>query len=307
MRNSSKQQDKMGRHASVRKKNRRVPSLRLHTASGQAYVVLNGKAVYCGKHGTPEAEQRYYKAIAERLAAGWRLPVEPDTITIKEILSRFWVHAAQYYRTVTDGRVKELEQFRLAFRPFKELYAETRAADFGPRALKTLRKRMIEMGWCRPYINKQINRIRHVFKWAASDELVPGEVLRSLQAAPGLRKGRGDAPEPEPVKPVPMEMVEAVQPFVFRQVWAMIQLQLLTGARAGELTRMRPCDIDRSGDVWVYQPSQHKTAHHGLQRRIYLGPKLRLLTEPARIRPGHAHDPKFAVSLSGIRTLPQGL
>lgn len=54
MRNSSKQQVKTGRHASVRKKNRRVPSLRLHKASGQAYVVLNGKAVYCGKHGTPE-------------------------------------------------------------------------------------------------------------------------------------------------------------------------------------------------------------------------------------------------------------
>ena len=113
MRNSSKQQVKTGRHASVRKKNRRVPSLRLHKASGQAYVVLNGKAVYCGKHGTPEAEQQYHKVIAECLAADGQLPVEPDTITIKEILSRFWVHAAQYYRTVTDGRVKELEQFRL--------------------------------------------------------------------------------------------------------------------------------------------------------------------------------------------------
>jgi hypothetical protein len=62
----------------------------------------------------------------------------------------------------------------------------------------------------------------------------------------------------------------------------MVQLQVLTGARAGELTQMRPCDMDlptgpatagqagRSddarlpdGEVWVYQPHSHKTAHHG--------------------------------------------
>ena len=115
----------------------------------------------------------------------------------------------QSYRAVTDGRVKELEQFRLAFRPLKDLYAETRAADFGPRALKAVRKRMIEMGWTRRYINDQVNRIRHVFKWAAGGELVPGEVLPALQAVPGLRKGRGDAPECEPVTPVPMERVAA--------------------------------------------------------------------------------------------------
>ena len=83
MRNSSKRSPKTGRHASVRKKNRRVPSLRLHKASGQAYVVLNGKAVYCGKHGTTEAEQRYHQAIAEWLAAGRQLPAGPD-ITVKE-------------------------------------------------------------------------------------------------------------------------------------------------------------------------------------------------------------------------------
>ena len=187
MRDSPKQQVKTGRHASVRKKNRRVPSLRLHKASGRAYVVLNGKAVYCGKHGTPEAEQQYHQAIAEWLAAGRQLPAKPATITVKEVLSRFWTHAEQYYRTETDGRVKELEQFRLAVRPLKDLYAETRAAEFGPRAVKTVRKRMIEMGWCRPYINKQMNRIRHVFKWAAGDELVPGEILHALRAVPAAK------------------------------------------------------------------------------------------------------------------------
>ena len=33
--------------------------------------------------------------------------------------------------------------------------------------------------------------------------------------------------------------IDAIKPFVSRQVWALVQLQLLTGARAGELVGMR--------------------------------------------------------------------
>jgi len=128
-----------------------------------------------------------------------------------------------------------------------------------------------------------------MFKWAVGDELVPGHVLHALQAVPGLRKGRGDAREPEPVKPVSMELIEAVEPYVSRQVWAMIQLQLLTGARSGELTIMRPCDVERSGKVWVYRPEQHKTAHHGHHRRIYIGPKAQRVLAPFLLRDPEAY------------------
>ena len=272
------------RHTKNSTRNRRVPSLRLHKASGQAYVVLSGKAIYCGKPDDPGTEQRYHQAIAEWLAAGRQLPAEPTTLTVKELLARFWTHAEQYYRTVTDGRVKELEQYRLALRPLKELYANTVAAEFGPRALKAVRQKMIDAGWSRPYINKQMNRIRHVFKWAVSDEIVPGSVLYAIQAVPGLRRGRGDAAEPEAVMPVPRDRVEAIKPFVSRQVWAMVQLQLLTGARAGEITQMRPCDIDREGNVWVYRPLRHKTAHHGFERKIYIGPRGQQVLAPFLLR-----------------------
>jgi integrase len=258
--------------------------LRLHKASGQAYVVLNGKAIYCGKPDDPGTEQRYRQAVAEWLAAGRQLPVEPTTLTIKELMARFWTHAQQYYRTETDGRLKELEQFRLALRPLKELYGNTAAAVFGPRALQAIRQHMIDAGWSRPYINKQVNRIRHVFKWAVSDEMVPGSVLYAIQAVPGLRRGRGDAVEPEAVTPVPMDLVDAIQPFVSKQVWAMVQVQLLTAARAGEITQMRPCDIDRENSVWVYRPTRHKTAHKGHERKIFIGPRGQQVLAPFLLR-----------------------
>ena len=53
----------------------------------------------------------------------------------------------------------------------------------------------------------------------------------------------------------------------------MVQLQLLTAARSGEIVKMRPCDIDCSGPIWFYRPTEHKTAHHGHERKIFIGPK----------------------------------
>jgi hypothetical protein len=52
----AQQQPRTRRHTQDSEKNRRVPSLRLHKASGRAYVVLSGKAVYCGRYGDPEAQ-----------------------------------------------------------------------------------------------------------------------------------------------------------------------------------------------------------------------------------------------------------
>lgn len=47
----------------------------------------------------------------------------------------------------------------------------------------------------------------------------------------------------------------------------------LTAARPGELVLMRPLDLDMTGKVWTYTPADHKTAHHGHQRQIFLGPQ----------------------------------
>jgi hypothetical protein len=46
------------RHAEISERNRRVPSLRLHKASGQMFVVLSGKATYCGKPDDPVSPRK---------------------------------------------------------------------------------------------------------------------------------------------------------------------------------------------------------------------------------------------------------
>jgi integrase len=95
-----------------------------------------------------------------------------------------------------------------------------------------------------------------------------------------MRRGRADVRESAPVKPAPEAFVEAVRPFVARQVWAMIELQRLTAMRPGEVVTMRACDLDTSGRIWSYVPESHKTEHHGKRRTIHLGPQAQAILRP---------------------------
>lgn len=74
--------------------------------------------------------------------------------------------------------------------------------------------------------------------------------------------------------------MEAIRPFVSRHVWTMVQLQLLSGMRPGELVTMRTCDLETTGRLWIYTPASHKTEHHGRERKIYLGPQAQEILRP---------------------------
>ena len=53
----------------------------------------------------------------------------------------------------------------------------------------------------------------------------------------------------------------------------MAKLQDLTGTRPHEVVACRPCEVDTSGDVWLYQPRSHKTAHLDRCKVFALGPR----------------------------------
>lgn len=89
------------------------------------------------------------------------------------------------------------------------MYGLTLAADFGPKRLAAVREAMVRNGWCRQLINRRMDRVRRVFKWACSKELVPVNVYQSLRTLLGLRASRSESPEAEPVKPVLDDVVNA--------------------------------------------------------------------------------------------------
>ncbi len=129
------------------------------------------------------------------------------------------------------------------------------------------------MGGCsRGVVNQAINLVRAIFRWGVAEEIIPADVHVALTAVASLRRGRSDARETDPVLPVPEADISAIRPYVSRQVWALIQMQLLTAARPGELVKLRPVDLDTTGAVWSATLATHKTAHHGRPRVLCFGP-----------------------------------
>ena len=253
----------------------KLPSYRLHKASGQAVVNLGGRDVYLGPYNSKVSRSEYDRVVAEWLANGRRLSTSTsnpaEALSVSEMILRYWVFAKQHYRR--NGQpTRELDNIRDALRPVRALYGHTPAAQFGPLALKTVRRAMIDSGLARTTINFRVSKIRRAFKWAAENEMIAPELYQGLMTVAGLTQGREGVRETEPVRTVPEAHVAAVLPHVSRPVRAMIELQNLTGMRPGEVTAMRGMDIDRSGDVWVYKPAGHKTQNHGHERLILLGP-----------------------------------
>lgn len=91
----------------------------------------------------------------------------------------------------------------------------------------------------------------------------------------------------EPVVPVDDAVVDATLPFLTPTVRAMVELQRVSGLRPGEVRTMQPRDLVMNGDVWTFQPEQHKSAHMGKKKCIPLGPRAKAILEPflARRKP----------------------
>jgi integrase len=297
---------------------RRVPSYRLHKRSGQAVVTLDGRDFYLGPFGSVASRAEYDRLVAEWMANGRRLPAAGDAaapadFTVSELLVAYLEHADTYYRRKDGTPTTEPASIRQTIPPLRRLYGATPARDFGPLALKAVRRAMIDDDLCRNEVNKRVGRVVRIFKWAVENELVPAAVYHGLKAVAGLRAGRSEARETAPVRPVPEAFVQAVRPLVARQVRAMIHLQLLTGMRPGEVCQMRTCDLDTSGAVWVYTPVCHKTQHHGKERPIYLGPRaqdilrpwLRLDTTAHLFSPAEAMDERRAARRAARKTKVQ--
>jgi integrase len=280
-----------------------VPSYRLHKSSGQAVVTLpDGRGgrrdVLLGEHGTPASRAEYGRVIAEWEAAGRQLQVQKSQsqvrLTIAELLLRYFQWADVYYVDPDGQPSRELDNLKDALRPLRQLYAHSEASTFGPLSLRALQDHLIAQDLARGVVNSRINRIRRVFKWAVSFDLIPPVVHHALMTVPGIRQGRGNVRDTEPVRPVALEDVEQALPFMPPPVRAMVNVQLLTGCRAGEVMNMRAIDINTTGAVWVYRPARHKTRHRGKERVVFLGPQAQEHIKPF-LRPqleGYLFNPR---------------
>lgn len=198
---------------------------------------------------------------------------------MNELLLAFMEHAQGFYVRADGTQTNEVDEYKQALRIVKHLYGLTPAASFGPTALKAVREEMVRKGWCRTLVNARVGRVRRVWRWGASEEIVPGSVVVDLGTVAGLKKNRTPARETPRVKPAPERLYAATLPHLRPTPLAMVELQRLSGPRPGEVRHLTPRDIDTTGDLWVYQPTEHKMSYLGRDKAVPLSPSARALLE----------------------------
>lgn len=136
-----------------------LPRYRKHKQSGQAIVTLNGRDYHLlGPYGTTASKREYDRLLSEWLQRGRHLPptVSEVALTVTELIVAYLEFAKGYYRK--DGKTtSEYLAIVSALRHVKNLYGNKPVTEFGPIALQAVRERMVQQGWARGPINKNIH------------------------------------------------------------------------------------------------------------------------------------------------------
>jgi len=259
----------------------KIPPKKLHKASGLDRARYKGQDYYFGTSGSLESEQRYDQWVKQLLAGNPDPSPKLGSATMAGLVKQFLDHAKKKYSVGEYCNVKSACGVLLA------THRPTRPNHFGPKALADVRDAMIAKGWPRTRVNEQISRVRRVFRWGVSQEIVSVHTVLALRELLPLREGevRG-LTESSPVTAASQEQVDAVLAQLVPTLATMVRVHQLVGMRPSELFTMRPDDIDRTDKVWVYWPRQFKTKWRGKKLPYAIGPKVQKLLKPYLDRPG---------------------
>ncbi len=267
-----------------------IPSYLLHKKSGQARVRIAGREFLLGPFGSEASRIRYGELVA-KCASG--VPIDPLAASsnrgmnrgtdatdpgpsIAELIVAYLSHVEQHY--VKNGEpTSEQWLIRSAMKTLSALYGLTPASQFGPLALKVVRTKLVESGIVRNSVNASIGRIRRLFRFGVANEIVPVDVLARLEAVSPLLAGRTEARDLPPRHAVDQVDIDAVRKHVSPLVRDLMDVQVLTGSRSGELLALTTAMLDRTGPVWKAALVDHKCQHHGQSRTLHFGPKAQLV------------------------------
>ena len=237
--------------------------------NGVAVVYAGGRKISLGcKFGTEEAQQAYYRFLAEWGALGGVADQHKGRPCLVDELALRFLDWSKDYRGESSS---DHRNYIRAINTMLGVYAGTSVVDFGPKALTVVQDRFVKLDYARKYCNKLTGFIRAVFSWGVAQEIVPAPIADALDYVQPLRKGKTTAPEREPRTPVPIEVVNATLPYLLPTIADMVRLQLLAVMRPSDVFRMKVGDIDKSQEIWVYRPGYHKGTWREHHRAVALG------------------------------------
>jgi hypothetical protein len=110
------------------------------------------------------------------------VPLQGDVRIISDLVRAYMDYARAYYVDPNGGATQEPVHIKCTLEVLLECFPALPVDEFGPLRLKEVREAMIEKKWCRNQINQRIGRIRRMFKWAVSEQIVSPVILHGLQA-----------------------------------------------------------------------------------------------------------------------------
>lgn len=246
------------------------PSYRMHKASGQAVMTVRGQTIYLGKFGSPESHKRFSEILADH-KLGKPIISDAGGLTVAEAALAYLDFADRYYRNQDGQSTRQTPRIQRALSTLVKLHAEERLDTIGPKHVRELLEKWVNEGLSRQYANHLLVVVKTAFKWLAREGYYPAHKFIEISLVEGLKLGRTRARECLPTTAVPDEDLVATLPHLQPLIRDMVQVQLLTGCRPGELVAMTWKQIDREN--WVYHPARHKNLWRGHARVIHLGPQ----------------------------------
>ncbi len=266
---------------------RSPPKYCLHKSSGNARIRYNGEEIYFGKFDSPESREAYAKFLAEHWSPTYdqkpRVRHEGDLVTIKYLAVEYAKMAQQWYQK-RGQPTSEWTIVQIVIRELLVAYGSMPAEEFGGVVFKNFRQTFIDGGLARTTINHYMFHVKAMFQLGVEDDRIEPQYYERLKDIKKLQRGKSKATEPLKVRPVDDAIVGATLKQLTPVVCDMVVIQWLTGMRPGELTQMRPMDIDRSSGDWFYRPESHKTEHHEQERVIVFGPPVQVVLTPYLLR-----------------------
>lgn len=258
-------------------------------ANGDFFCYFGGKKVYLAREEA-KAKEKLLEILRDdigqaehgRSMAVKRDPAPPvGVVKVQEILLDF-LKAHEGHR--------DFSKMKRAARGVYEMYGDMAADDFGQVAFEAVRKKFIGENLSWSYINDLMSYIKNAFRLGVENRKVPENVFFFLQIIKPLH--RGQAKTLPPRLDVPDEDIVRTLEFLSPTVRDMVVLQRISGMRPSEMFKLRACDIDTSGDVWLYCP-KGKTARFGIERNIAFGRYEQEILKRRMARKGRT-EPLFA-------------
>ena len=178
----------------------------------------------------------------------------PKAATVKQVIDGFLADA--------QGRVKRntLENYRYFLPPFSEKYGKARADALTPTVAEAYARKP---SWADNTRSNFLGSLATAFKWAERARLIDKTPLAGLKRPPKASRGAEAVISPDDHERLLGAAGERFKPF--------LRLLHLTGARPGEVASITAENFDAENNC--VRLKEHKTAHKGKSRTIYLCPE----------------------------------